>query len=234
MTVAVIVAEVDQFSGASRNCLGELVDYASGREIKFASPAMANSKTPLGAVRGHEGIGEWLKFPPTVAAPSPEDRTVPCIYALSTRDAITLAKAGRSQLNFELWSIVLGKPPPVPGVFHRNRPDAGSGLISLASAHASFRGIKRPLADDNDGANVLVYVLKPQCFYEYAPNIVSVALKSAVPDDLVFAAYVRPAASNGGQLSSRGIVTHWGFVEADKADLRLPVEHQTRYVSQLW
>jgi hypothetical protein len=138
------------------------------------------------------GIGKWLELPERVIARSPEDRSIQSIFRLSSGDSLTMARIGRRQLLFELWSVVLGVPPPVPGVEHRNRKIPGE-LTCLDAAHALFRGIERPLADDDDGADVLAYVQKPRWFYEYNPDMVSVALKVPVPDDLVFVTIVLDA-----------------------------------------
>jgi hypothetical protein len=178
------------------------------------------------------GVGKWVQLPERVTAPSPEARAVPAIFCLSSADSVKMARAGRRQLIFELWSIVLGVPPPVPGVERRNR-DAESGLTCLYEAHALFRGIERPLAEDDQGADVLAYILKPKWFYEYDPHMVSVALKVRVPKDLLFVTYARLDMAAEG-VGLRGTVTHWGFVEADKSNRDLPVDFSTRYRKRLW
>jgi hypothetical protein len=132
-----------------------------------------------------------------------------------------------------MWSIILGLEPPVPGCAHRNRKIAGP-LTKLADAHALFKGIERPLADDDDGSEVLAYVLKPKFMYENNPDMVSVALKVAVPQDVVFVAYARLSKASEGPSGTKGTVTHWHFVEADPATPMLPVEYSTRYRTQLW
>ncbi len=178
--------------------------------------------------------GEWLRFPENVLAPDPGDRTKLCKFLISARDVRKAARAGRRQPAFELWSIVLGVPPPVPGVERRNNHQA-SDLTSLQHAHACFKGIKRPLAEDNEGENVLAYVTRPHFFYQYEPNMVSVASKVPVPRDVVFVTYVRLGLSRKGAIvETKGTVTHWGFVEADPSSLRLPVDYTTRYLAQLW
>jgi hypothetical protein len=107
-------------------------------------------------------------------------------------------------------------------------------LNKLADAHALYRGIQRPFAEDDNGANVLAYVTKPRLFYEYDPNMVSVALKVPVPEDVVFVTYARLERTPGDLDQFRGTVTHWGFVESDPRDTMLPVEHFTRYRERLW
>ena len=179
------------------------------------------------------GVGKWVELPERVTAPSPEDRTIPAIYRLAVADTIKMAAAGRRQLIFELWSVVLGVPPPVPGVDHRNRGVTGD-LSCVNDAHALFRGIERPLAEDDQGENVLAYVTRPRWFYEYDPDMVSVALKVPVPKDLLFVTYARLEAGNSGSEGVRGTVTHWGFVEADHKVPDLPVNFSARYGSRLW
>jgi hypothetical protein len=175
----------------------------------------------------------WLDFPATVTAPSPEDRAVPCEFILGSADAVTMARIGRRQPVFDMWSMILGLEPPVGGSAGRNRKIAGD-LTELADAHALFKGINRPLAEDDDGADVLAYVLKPEFMYENDSNMVSVALKVAVPQDVVFVVYVRLDKANDGPKAARGTVTHWHFVEADPAYPDLPVDFSSRYRTQLW
>jgi hypothetical protein len=186
---------------------------------------------PLRAVR--EGAGAWLVLPETVEAPSETDRAIPCIYRLSTADAVKMARASRRQPIFELWSCVLGTPPPVPGCRHRNREVTGK-LTRLREAHALFKGIERPLAEDDDGANILSYVLKPRFMYTYDPDRISVALKVPVPQDVVFVVYVRLNKPDDNSRAMIGVITHWGFVETDPNDQTLPIEHTSRYRTRLW
>jgi hypothetical protein len=174
-----------------------------------------------------------LQLPKAVLARSPHNRDVICTLSLATKDLQKAAKAGRRQPMYELWSVILGSPPPVPGVEHRNNPGADD-LTSLMEAHACFRGIERPLAEDDDGAKVVAYVLRPRFFYEYDPDMVSLALRVPVPRDLVFVTYARLLGEGGKTGELVGVVTHWGFVEADPRNLRLPVNSSTRYRERLW
>jgi len=180
------------------------------------------------------GVGEWLRFPDSVLAPNPSDPSKLCMLRLSHADTCKAAIAGRRQPAFDLWSMVVVCAPPVPGVDFRNR-DVSGKLVSLSGAHACFRGIERPLAEDDDGRDVLAYVLRPHFFYEYDPNMVSVASKIPVPRGLVFVVYVRLTESRGlDQSGMVGTITHWSFVEADANDPKLPVNHASRYRARLW
>jgi hypothetical protein len=177
--------------------------------------------------------GAWLVLPETVEARSEADRAIPCIYRIGAADAIKMARALRRQPIFELWSCVLGNPPPVPGCRHRNRNVAGK-LTRLKEVHALFKGIKRPLAEDDDGANVLAYVLKPKYMYAYDRDMESVALKIPVPQDVLFVVYVRLNNPDDNSRAMIGTITHWGFVEADPNDPTLPEEYSSRYRTRLW
>lgn len=178
--------------------------------------------------------GDWLRFPNFVHAPSPFDRTRLCRLRISHADTRKAAQVGRRQPAFDLWSMVLGCPPPVPGVGARNDMIPGA-LASIAEAHACFRGIQRPLAEDDDGGGVVVYIIRPRFFYEYDPNMLSVALKVPVPRDIVFATYARLVDSdNASSTGTAGTITHWGFVESDRADPRLPINYESRYRTRLW
>jgi hypothetical protein len=180
-----------------------------------------------------ETIGAWLALPAQVRAPSPEDKFNLCNLRLGTADVLTMARSGRRQLTFEVWSCVLGLPPPIPGCGARNRNMAGQ-LTGLEGAHALFQGLQRPLAEDDEGANVLAYILKPKFAYCYDAHMVSAALKIAVPQDVVFVVYVRLDDACDGPDSDRGTVTHWGFVEADQTSPELPIEFSSRYRTRLW
>lgn len=178
--------------------------------------------------------GEWLSPPESIHAPSPFDRFSLCRLKISRNDIQRAASAGRRQTVFDIWSMVVGKPPPVPGVQARNdlRPDE---LISATHAHACFRGIERPLAEDDDGSNVVAYILRPHVFYQYDPNMVSVALKQPVPRDVVFVVYARLRDQMEIEKSDEvGVITHWGFVEVDSAEPKLPVNYASRYGVRLW
>jgi hypothetical protein len=177
----------------------------------------------------------WLTLPETIQAPSPSDQNQLCTMRLGSADVLKMARAGRRQPIFEMWSMVIGEPPPVPGVGHRNKSEPGD-LTNLAEAHACFQGIMRPLAADDDGDDMIAYVLKPRYFYENDPSLVSVALKVEVPKDLVFVVYVRLEDACGAEAtgSITGTVTHWGFVEAGGVDFMLPVDSESRYRKRLW
>ncbi len=150
----------------------------------------------------------WLDLPQTIAARSPFDKAEACAVRVGKEDAVKAASARRRQPIYDFWSALNGEPPRVPNAKSLD----GSGLTRLIDAHACFRGIRRPCAEDDDGAQFAAYVLKPTYLF----------------------AYVRldaPCAPGPG--SSMGCLTHWQFVEADATGL-LPIEFSERYVERFW
>lgn len=194
------------------------------------------SKPSLTVIQGSwQASSKWLTFPNTVPATSPFDRSQQCAFRVARDDALKIATARRRQPIFDLWSCILGAPPPVNSVRAFNAPRPDDGLTTLANAHACFVGIRRPCGEDGDGGKQLVYIIKPRCFYEYVPGLACVAHKSDVPSDVVFAAYARldePCAQNGHKI--KGVLTHWHFVQADAIDAMLPEDYQRRYDRRLW
>jgi hypothetical protein len=194
-------------------------------------------RPPLTVVQGSAGPAApaWLDFPQTIRARSPSDKNEFCRFRLSREDATRAALAYRRQPIWEMWSIIIGEPPPVPNVksWGINVP-AEEGLTALIEAHACFRGIKRAIAEDDNGENVITFILKPRFFYEYRPGLVCVAAKLAVPVGLVFAAHARLDVPADTDSSTMGVVTHGAFVETDKNEPLLPEDHSDRYIERLW
>ena len=113
-------------------------------------------------------------------------------------------------------------------------------LNSMDGAHACFRGIKRPVGDDDRGYDIYAFVTKPRIMFKYAPSMACVVEPVEIPDDLVCVIYVRMDHPYGRRVArdatapiSRGVVTHWELVEADESG-QLPIDCQTRYRIQVW
>lgn len=173
---------------------------------------------------------DWLNLPQSIRARAPEDRSRSCRVRVNREDVVKAAGRRRRQPAYDFWSVLNGKPPPVPN----READPNSGLMTLFDAHACFQGVRRPIAEDADGDRFVAYVLKPSHFFVYdaRPPLV-MCLKRVVDADLVFVAYVRldePMHTN----AVKGVLTHWHFVEADSRDNRLPDDFDHRYVKQLW
>jgi hypothetical protein len=111
---------------------------------------------------------------------------------------------------------------------------AEEGLITLVEAHACFRGIRRALAEDDNGENVAAYILQPRFFYEYRANLASTAVKLTVPAGLLYVVYARLDMPWDVQNATVEVVTHGGFVEPDPDNPSLPIDHASRYAAKLW
>lgn len=189
------------------------------------------SKPPFQVIQGDwVESAEWLTFPPLITAPTPADKTQVTQLRIARDDLMKAAGLRRRQPAYQLWSVLLGSPPPVP--MHGIADPAG-GLITLMDANACFRGLKRPCAGDDLGDGLIAYALKPEWFFAYefrAP--VLLAAKERVPPDLVFMAYAKLDVPPGETVS--GVLTHWEFVNADQEEPLLPADWKSRYVEKLW
>jgi hypothetical protein len=177
-----------------------------------------------------------LNVRPTVAARAPSNQSHAVIYRVATSDVRKALAARVRQPAFDLWSIIFGEPPPVPNVEWEGNSPHSDGLICLVDAHACFQGIKRPIGLDDNGSNVVAYVLRPRFHYVYQPHMVTVAHRRSVPPDVVFVAYVRlDRPCDWDQPGSKGVLTHWQFVEATTdGGVMLPVGYEERYLGRLW
>ena len=172
----------------------------------------------------------WLNLPAEIQARSPYDKDVMCTVRVGKEDAVKAAQNRRREPLYNFWSVLNGEAPPIPNT---DLLDC-SGLSSLSEAHACFRGLCRPCAEDDDGSTFAVYVIKPRYHFAHEPTALCLANRREVPHDVVFVAYVRldtPCEPNPA--SSKGCLTHWQFVEAD-ASGSLPIEFGTRYADRYW
>ena len=179
-------------------------------------------------------MSAWLDFPQTITAMSPHSQTERVTYRLAKGDLLKAAKAGRYAPAFEMWSVLLGKAPPVPNIGDWNS-GADSELTCLADAHACFRGVQRPLAEDDDGSGVLSYIIRPSFLYRFEASMRCVAVKKPIRKGLLYVAHIRldhPEDVSSGH--PRGVFTHGGFVEADPSQPLLPIDHKQRYSRRHW
>lgn len=179
---------------------------------------------------GAQRRSPWFDLPVTIKAMSPFDRAAVCAFRVSGEDVIKAARAGIKHRLFLFWGCVAGKPPPVPGM-----SDGPEGLLGLFEAHACFRGVRRPLGQDDAGDGFVVYILKPRYFYRYRASMSCVAVRDELPPDVVCAVYAKlDQPANQGPALVIGTLTHWDLIDADPRDNLLPVEAGTRYRSRLW
>jgi hypothetical protein len=191
---------------------------------------------------GGKPTPKWRNFPKSLVARSPFDREEVAHFRLAQQDIEKAAKHGRRQPILDCWSCVVGLPPPVPNISSVGSALRTVSLLSLRDAHACFRGVKRPVGDDDTGWDMVVYISKPQWFFEFEPSLACIAKLTKAPDDLVFATCVRLDNPRGESYEegtkkrapARGVITHWEFVEADPSDKNLPCGHKERFRRRLW
>lgn len=183
----------------------------------------------------------WQQVPKLVLGRSPFDHSKIVRYRVATDDVQKGLDANRKQPLLDLWAAVVGELPPFPGVT-RFKDQFARTATSLAKAHACFRGIKRPVGDDDHGFDVIAFVSKPTQIFAFEPSPSCSIKMRAVPSDLVLVTYVRLDYSNGrpyrGAASEpppiTGVVVSWEFVEADPDESDLPIGYTERYRQRLW
>lgn len=191
---------------------------------------------------GHQTPPPWQDLPKTILARSPFSRDEIGYFRVARGDAQKALAANRRQPFLDFWSCVYGRLPPVNNISSQDPARFGAALISIADAHACFRGLKRPFGDDAHGWDRIVYISRPKWFYVYEPSLACVLKLLPVPNDLLFAIYARLDHPASGRMGSRavtgaaakGIITHWEFVECDPHSEILPVDHSSRYRRRLW
>lgn len=184
---------------------------------------------------------EWLSPPSTVVGKSPFDRSAIMAYRVAAGDLRQHLKTGRRQPILDLWWHVYGELPPLTGANRYSSIAAQSGY-GLHSAYACFRGLMRPVAEDDRGHDYVAFVTKPKVGFRYEPSMNCQIEPYSLPDDVVFLIYAhldfpegRAYQSKRGQRPvTNGVVTHWQLVESDPEDSLLPVDHKRRFRRQLW
>jgi hypothetical protein len=173
--------------------------------------------------------------PPVVQAPCHTDKSATVKYAASD-DLI-----GRRGPNFlytpiyMYWTHLCGTLPPINAIGKLAVGETVPTLTTLFDSTGCFQGIKRPHLKEDNGDNVVTYVLKPEVTIEYASAMACMAraLKPTVP----FVLTVQAVLANSLQDCSNGIsglITRIEPVYCDSENDNLPVDFQTRYRKQCW
>ena len=179
---------------------------------------------------------EWLKFPSGINISSPLDQNSKVFWRIDPTTVIEAFKDNnRKQPMLELWSVVLGMAPPIPGASFQLAKEKNIQLIGLSDAHACFRGVNRPVGDDLTGANTLAYIVKIRhCFTYNDDNFCPVKLLK-LPPDVVLIVYVSvDQAYDKEKASLTGVITHWSLVETQPDDAMLPIDFEKRFANRIW
>lgn len=173
--------------------------------------------------------------PPTVTGPSPHSRSERLTFLAS--DDLTGARSRnfRHTPLFMFWAHIVGQLPPINAVGYLAESDPTPSLLTLDDAVACFQGIERPHLKEDNGDNVVVYVLKPQVTIEYAASMACLArsVKPSVP----YALTVQMVLAEALHITPKGIhgiITRIEAVACDGNDPNLPVEYGTRYRRRCW
>ncbi|MFO1034299.1 MAG: hypothetical protein U1E15_09585 [Hyphomicrobiales bacterium] len=78
----------------------------------------------------------WLNFPQALLAPSPFDRSKAVEFRLDPTAAHNDFRLNFRQTSFELWALVLGQVPPVPGAQKQLDNIPHAKLLGIRHAHA--------------------------------------------------------------------------------------------------
>lgn len=190
---------------------------------------------------GGQTPSPWLDIPSVVIGRSTQNKNLNVVYRIAQSDVKKALNLNRRQPIFDLWSAVLGEIPPVPNAKSKwANINATKGLTSLLSATSCFRGLKRPVGDDDHGFDTFAFITKPTCMFRYEPSMGCTIRPVDVPSDLVHVTYVRMDYPEGRATAQKvpdrviGIVTHWEFVEADPLNPELPLGFAERYRQRMW
>ncbi len=182
----------------------------------------------------------WLR-PPTVEAPSPDNRTKTVGYKISEQYMYALQGISRLGPIFQLWAHVVGDLPPINNISPLNRGLVKPTLTTLADSVACFRGVNWPYDDEGNGDSVLVYVLNPAVTIIREADLVCLAKSAKVPPNTALTVQVKPIKSTDGadlhganKALHVGVVTRLEFVPAEAGSPALPVDHARRYTLRLW
>ena len=173
----------------------------------------------------------WLDFPKTVISRSPFNKDQAVFFRFAKNDVQKALLLGRRQPILDAWSMIWGKLPPIPNITRLLPKLEACPLTSILSSHACFRGVRRPVGEDDRGFDMVVLISRPRWMIAHQPSMACIGELVPVPDDLVFATYIKLDQPLVGRLgiaidttSIRGVITHWQFVEAEVVgDEILPV-----------
>lgn len=189
---------------------------------------------------GSIGTPEWLDFRSNVLARSPFEHAKLTQFRVSRNRLELAGQAKLRQPILDAWTAIFGRIPPVPNFQSWARNVSPTDLPGIAGSHACFRGLKRPLSDDDRAWNSFAYVSKPKLRFVYRPHMACVIEPRCVPSDLVCVVYVRLdlpfeiVGRNSENAKLSGVVTHCEFVEADSQNPLLPTESNRRYRKRMW
>lgn len=133
------------------------------------------------------------------------------------------------------WAHLCGQLPPINAIKILEKGDLVPTISTLHDATACFQGIERPHLMEDNGDNVVVYILKPDVTIQFASAMACMAraLKPAIPFVLTVQVVLAKSLHDCPNGVS-GIVTRIEPVACDPENNNLPVDFSTRYRTQCW
>lgn len=133
------------------------------------------------------------------------------------------------------WAHLCGQLPPINAIQKLAEGSMIPTLCTLADATACFQGIERPHLKDDNGDNVVTYILKPAISIEFASAMACMAraMKPPVPFVLTVQAVLAKSLQQCSNEIS-GLITRIEPVNCDSGNDNLPVDYQSRYRMQCW
>jgi hypothetical protein len=173
--------------------------------------------------------------PPLVSAPSYLDRSQTMTLGISDDMTGARSRNFRHTPLFMFWAHIVGQLPPINAIQLLAESNPTPTLLTLNDARACFQGIQRPHLLEDNGDNVLVYVLRPTVTLEFATSMACLAraVRPAVPFVLTVQVVLADALQNSATHVD-GIITRIEAVESDPHEADLPVDYGTRYRRRCW
>jgi hypothetical protein len=182
-----------------------------------------------------ERMREIWYCPPNIDAPHYNGREQRLCLGVS--DDITGKRTPHCRKTplFMVWAHAIGRLPPIHAISHLAESAPTPTLTTLDDATACFRGIHRPHLREDNGDNVITYILKPEVSIEFAASMACLARAVSPPTPFVITMQV--VLNECLQVSHdnvAGIITRVEPIGCDLVDPTLPVEYQTRYGQRCW
>lgn len=140
-----------------------------------------------------------------------------------------LAENHRISQMFDAYYNLCGQLPPVNNIGHHEKSGFPDHWGGIRRAHLIFRGLKRPCNRPGGDSEFYTYVTKPKFRYAYKPDMVCVARRVHVSQNLLFVAVVSFFDSKGV-----GEVLNWEWVEESQIKACYPIDYDSRYDEEVW
>lgn len=173
---------------------------------------------------------------PDVVAPCPEGTGATVLLSVSQATVEKLVAAHRRTDIFQAWAHLVGEMPPVNNAeLVRRAEHPNNDIVSIANAHACFKGVHRRYDQDDDGSDVYIYIIKTPYTVRMQANMRTAAGIYPSPDNTLLTVLARPrAALHDCQVGIWGGISKWEFVNACRERPEFPDGFDERYGELVW